>query len=123
MARENRAPVDVMKGLEMRKPYAPKLSMGPTIGRIQNRPRQDEVFEALLTSLSPKEIATNLGMSEQTIKNHCMAIYDIHGVNSRIELMYKFMERSRCGEVCEALEARCILPLGHSGTHRTDKEK
>lgn len=104
----------------LRKPYAPKLPMGPTVGRIQNRPRQDEVFEALLTPLSSKEIAANLGMSEQTIKNHCMSIYDTHGVNSRIELMYKFMERSRCGEVYEALEARCTLPLGHSGSHRTE---
>jgi two-component system nitrate/nitrite response regulator NarP len=49
--------------------------------------RQLQVARAAASGLSNKEIATQLGVSEGTIKNHLHAIYERLGVEGRIPLV------------------------------------
>jgi DNA-binding NarL/FixJ family response regulator len=46
-----------------------------------------QVARAAASGLSNKEIATQLGVSEGTIKNHLHAIYERLGVEGRIPLV------------------------------------
>ena len=41
---------------------------------------------------SVKEIADRLGISENTVKNHCSKIYHRLGVRNRVEASLKFLE-------------------------------
>lgn len=57
--------------------------------KITLTPRQTEVYDLLLTTMKPKEIAKKLYMSEKTCKNHIKEIYDRLNVKSRLELLAK----------------------------------
>lgn len=54
--------------------------------RASITPREREVVERILQGLSNKEIASALGISEETVKRHISNIYDKLGVSSRMEL-------------------------------------
>jgi DNA-binding NarL/FixJ family response regulator len=56
--------------------------------------RQLEVARAAASGLSNKELATQLGLSEGTIKNHLHAIYERLGVDGRIALLLYLREKS-----------------------------
>jgi two-component system nitrate/nitrite response regulator NarL len=56
--------------------------------------RQLEVARAAASGLSNKELATQLGLSEGTIKNHLHAIYERLGVDGRIALLLYLRETS-----------------------------
>jgi DNA-binding NarL/FixJ family response regulator len=53
--------------------------------------RQDEVLSGLLRGLCNKDIANELGTSEQVVKNHCKMLYAKHGVHTRLELVMKIV--------------------------------
>jgi DNA-binding CsgD family transcriptional regulator len=61
------------------------------IPTIDLSPAQRRVFEGLLSGLAEKEIASKLSLSRHTIHNHVRKIYLIAGVNSRPELLAKFV--------------------------------
>ena len=49
-------------------------------------PRQLEILRAVVTSQTNREIAIELGISEDTVKQHLTAIFDKCGVSNRVEL-------------------------------------
>ena len=50
-------------------------------------PREEEVYQQLLTGKSIKEIAETLFVAPSTIRTHTMKIYKKKQVNSRLELL------------------------------------
>jgi DNA-binding NarL/FixJ family response regulator len=49
-------------------------------------PRQTEIVRAVATGATNRDIATRLGISEDTVKQHLTSIFDKCGVSSRVEL-------------------------------------
>ena len=49
-------------------------------------PRQEQILRALLSGLTNREIASQLGLREQTVKNQLSVIYSRLGVRNRLEL-------------------------------------
>ena len=58
-------------------------------------PRQQEVLEMLVQGKSNREIAEALGLSENTIKVHLVAIFRTLGVSSRTEALLAGMKALR----------------------------
>jgi DNA-binding NarL/FixJ family response regulator len=59
----------------------------------RNKPlsrREQEIFNALLTGVSNKEISEKYFISINTVKTHIKKIYHKMGLKNRIELMSKF---------------------------------
>jgi DNA-binding CsgD family transcriptional regulator len=54
-------------------------------------PRERQVLSLLLKGLSLKDVATNLTLSRHTVADHLKEIYRKLGVNSRAELLAKFI--------------------------------
>jgi two-component system nitrate/nitrite response regulator NarL len=57
-------------------------------------PRQFEVARAAARGLSNKELATQLGVSEGTIKNHLHAVYERLQVDGRLALLLYLKEKA-----------------------------
>ena len=55
--------------------------------------REKQIVDALLAGCTNKEIAQQLGVSDQTIKNQLTTLYKKVGVSSRLELVVLAMER------------------------------
>jgi DNA-binding CsgD family transcriptional regulator len=55
-------------------------------------PREFEVLGWLVQGKSNKEIARNLGIEEQTVKNHLRPIFQKFGVARRAELLVRVFE-------------------------------
>jgi RNA polymerase sigma factor (sigma-70 family) len=55
--------------------------------------REKQIVDALLAGCTNKEIAQQLGVSDQTIKNQLTTLYRKMGVSSRLELVLWAMER------------------------------
>jgi RNA polymerase sigma factor (sigma-70 family) len=55
--------------------------------------REKQIVDALLAGCTNKEIAQQLGVSDQTIKNQLTTLYKKMGVSSRLELVLLAMER------------------------------
>jgi DNA-binding NarL/FixJ family response regulator len=71
----------------------PAVAVSPSeLGTLTRR--QLEVARAAASGLSNKELATQLGLSEGTIKNHLHAIYERLGVDGRIALLLYLREKS-----------------------------
>ena len=49
--------------------------------------RQQQVYDALLSGLSNKQIARKLDISEHTVKDHVAAILPLFGARNRLELL------------------------------------
>lgn len=57
--------------------------------------REKQIVDALLAGRTNKEIAQQLGVSDQTIKNQLTTLYRKVGVSSRLELVLWSMERDK----------------------------
>lgn len=55
-------------------------------------PRQEAVLRSLLQGKSNKLIARDIGIAEGTVKAHLWAVYQVLGVQSRAQAMYKAHE-------------------------------
>ncbi len=64
----------------LRAPELPRLTM-----------REQEVLQQMAQGLSSKEIARNLGLSPETVKDHLVRLYEKLGVRNRVEAL----ERAR----------------------------
>lgn len=69
------------------------LASEPGLGGISRRQRR--TLELVLTGLSEKQMAAELGVSRATVHEHVTAIYRRFGVSSRPELMTRFIGRAR----------------------------
>jgi DNA-binding CsgD family transcriptional regulator len=56
-------------------------------------PMQDKVFGMLCRKMTTAEIATELGLSQHTIRNHLKAVFRSYGVNSRAALVAEAASR------------------------------
>jgi two-component system nitrate/nitrite response regulator NarL len=56
-------------------------------------PREKQIVDALLAGCTNKEVAQQLGVSDQTIKNQLTTLYKKVGVTSRLELVLWAMAR------------------------------
>jgi DNA-binding CsgD family transcriptional regulator len=56
-------------------------------------PREREIFDQLLTKLSTKEIARNMALSYTGVTFHIKKLYDKLGVQSRVELLAKYIKK------------------------------
>jgi DNA-binding CsgD family transcriptional regulator len=68
-------------------------SLADRAERAPLTPRQGQVLEALLAGLSPKEIAVELSLSVNTVRQYVKEIYRAEGVTSRGELMARRLGR------------------------------
>lgn len=62
--------------------------------------REEDIVRLLLNGMTNREIASRLRLSEHTVKNYCMHIFDKMGVSNRLEavlhaLMHREVVRSR----------------------------
>jgi DNA-binding NarL/FixJ family response regulator len=92
-------------GLESVNPLIGGLrSQGYAEGRATLTPREFDVAERIAQGASNKEIAAQLALSEQTVKNYLRRIFEKFKVGNRVEL---------------ALQMRDQLLPGNGGSHRT----
>jgi two-component system nitrate/nitrite response regulator NarL len=68
----------------------PKVSDPASLGLT---PKQFEVLTWLVQGIGNKQIARQLGIEEQTVRNHLRPIYQKFGVAKRTELLVKVFER------------------------------
>lgn len=65
-------------------------------GKILNKKiltkREKEVFELLVNNFTTKEIATKLGISEKTVRNHISNVIQKLGVESRIQAVFELIK-------------------------------
>lgn len=54
-------------------------------------PRERQVFNLLIDNYSTKEIATNLNISEKTVRNHISNVIQKLGVESRIQAVFELI--------------------------------
>lgn len=73
---------DLIKELVSPEPRAKKNGNG----RFALTPRELEVAEKIAAGCTNKDIARELGISEQTVKHHVSSIFDKVGVSTRLEL-------------------------------------
>ena len=59
-------------------------------------PREKEIFNLLIDNNNTKEIATELGISEKTVRNHISNVMQKLGVNGRASAV---VELIRLGEI------------------------
>src|ERR1051325_7733449 len=58
--------------------------------------REQELVPLVANGLTNREMSTELGVSEHTIKNHLFRIYEKLGISSRVELiLYAVSEREK----------------------------
>lgn len=57
--------------------------------------RQEEVLELVLKGASSKEIARNLGITVQTVKNHIAELLKVFGCETRYKLIVKCLTGSK----------------------------
>lgn len=68
----------------------PKVNDSASLGLTQ---REFEVLTWLVQGIGNKQIARQLGIEEQTVRNHLRPIYQKFGVAKRTELLVKVFER------------------------------
>ena len=57
--------------------------------------REIQIAKAVSEGRGNRDIATQLGITEQTVKNHLTSIYEKVGVGSRLQLALKVLEQQR----------------------------
>ena len=80
-ASKYRLPIDVATRLAQRM-AAPQLS-----------PRERDVLELIVKGRSNKEIGTDLGVAENTVKNHVKVVLDKLGVQDRVQATTRAIQR------------------------------
>jgi DNA-binding CsgD family transcriptional regulator len=69
-------------------------AVAPPVNGSRLSPRQNQTLAAVLDGLSEKQIASRLGRSHNTVHTHMRGIYRAFGVNSRAELLARFVRRA-----------------------------
>jgi len=66
------------------------VPMAPRVDQLT--PREKEVVFHVVDGMSNAEIGTKLGLSEHTVRNYVMKIYDKMGVSNRVQLTRQFAD-------------------------------
>jgi DNA-binding NarL/FixJ family response regulator len=84
--------LQVMKALQTAMPFKGVNSRGEAL----LTKREQELVPLVANGLTNREISSELGVSEHTIKNHLFRIYEKLGISSRVELiLYAVSEREK----------------------------
>lgn len=83
-------------------PGLASTSQGLVLGRVaaaadQLTARQRDVLQALSKGLSNKQIAQQLGIAEDTVKQHVSAVYAVLSVHSRAQALHLLASKSTRG--------------------------
>jgi len=82
----------VVKALQTVMPFKGVNSRGETL----LTKREQELVPLVANGLTNREMSTELGVSEHTVKNHLFRIYEKLGISSRVELiLYAVSEREK----------------------------
>lgn len=65
----------------------PTLRVVNANGRLLLTPREEQVVALVADGLSNREVASELGLSEHTIKKYLLRIFDKLGISTRVELV------------------------------------
>jgi two-component system, NarL family, nitrate/nitrite response regulator NarL len=57
-------------------------------------PREQQIAAAIADGRTNRDIATKLGITEQTVKNHLTSIFEKVGVDNRLQLGLALVRRS-----------------------------
>jgi two-component system nitrate/nitrite response regulator NarL len=68
---------------------------GPAHGLDRLTPRERDVVASVVQGCSNREIATRLGISVQTVKNHLTSAFMKLAVRSRLQLVLRLVEEQR----------------------------
>jgi DNA-binding NarL/FixJ family response regulator len=60
-------------------------------------PREREIVGAVADGLTNREIGERLGLSQHTVKNYLLRIFEKLGVSNRVELLVLSLAQSSCG--------------------------
>jgi DNA-binding NarL/FixJ family response regulator len=84
--------LQMVKALQTARPFKGVNSRGETL----LTKREQELVPLVANGLTNREMSTELGVSEHTIKNHLFRIYEKLGISSRVELiLYAVSEREK----------------------------
>jgi DNA-binding NarL/FixJ family response regulator len=72
----------------------PTLRVVNSNGRFLLTPREEQVVALVADGLTNRGVATELGLSEHTIKKYLLRIFDKVGISSRVELVLYAMSHS-----------------------------
>lgn len=65
----------------------PTLRVVNAAGRSLLTPREEQVVALMADGMSNRGVATELGLSEHTVKKYLLRIFDKLGISSRVELV------------------------------------
>jgi len=103
-------------------PIPAKRFSSPKMHLCDITPRQFEVYLLLVTTaIEGPELAKRLGISHPTLKVHTSRIFDLLGVDSRLELMTQYHYREQHGEDREC-NARHTLEIPQGRASRSGGE-
>jgi DNA-binding NarL/FixJ family response regulator len=69
----------------------PTLRVVNSAGRLLLTPREEQVVALVADGLTNRGVASELGLSEHTIKKYLLRIFDKVGISSRVELVLNAM--------------------------------
>ena len=67
--------------------------------KLQPSPRQQHIIELVAKGLKNREIAKQMGIAEQVVRNYLTLIYDKIGVSNRVELALWYEARVHEGKL------------------------
>lgn len=74
-------------------------------------PREGQILERLAQGMVPKEVAYNLGISYETVRDYLKAVYAKLHVRSRTEAVIKYLEHNKKSDFVWP-SARFPTPVG-----------
>jgi DNA-binding NarL/FixJ family response regulator len=77
--------------------------------------REEQIVELLMTGMTNREMARQLGLSEHTIKNYFFSIFEKIGVSTRVELLLYAMTRRKAPHWTGASFRRVARLHDHEG--------
>jgi DNA-binding NarL/FixJ family response regulator len=79
----------MIETISVDEPREPMPSQAPPL-----TPRENQIAQAIANGRSNRDIASQLGITEQTVKNHLTNIFGKVGVGSRLQLALALVKRS-----------------------------
>jgi DNA-binding NarL/FixJ family response regulator len=69
-------------------------ALAPRDGYLELTPRERQIAQAIADGRKNRDIASRLGITEQTVKNHLTSIFEKVGVENRLQLGIAIVKRS-----------------------------
>ena len=73
-------------------------------------PREKEIFNLLIDNYNTKDIASRLGISEKTVRNHISNVMQKLGVNGRASAVVELLKLKELSIINKNDSSRCRSP-------------